>query len=263
MSPHRIVRRPARVLLLPLLLATAVVAVGPACSAGATRPVGSAGSAGPAGPAGPAGSVGSAGATPSAAVPGAGRGARYTASLPRAIGDLPVARERRAGYDRDTFVHWVDADSDGCDTREEVLIEESREDVAVGSGCSLSGGRWFSWYDGATWTETGDVDIDHQVPLAEAWDSGARTWRPATRQRFANDLGDPRSLVAVTDEVNASKGDRDVREWLPARQHCRYLRDQVAVKHRWRLRVDRPEKRAMRALARDCGDRRVTVRLAR
>ncbi|WP_236554352.1 HNH endonuclease family protein [Nocardioides sp. AX2bis] len=209
---------------------------------------------------------------PSAAAPGApapaGRqtgaaGAVYDARLGEAVGDLVVRRERREGYDRDLYTHWVDADGDGCDTRDEVLLAEAVEDPTVGDGCALSGGRWRSPYDGASWTETGDLDIDHLVPLAESWDSGARRWSDARRERFANDLGDRRALVAVTDEVNASKGDQDVREWRPDLRPCRYVRDWVAVKLRWRLSVDRREVRALRGLAGDCGDPRVRVTRAR
>ena len=74
-----------------------------------------------------------------------------------------------------------------------------------------------------TWTSSSDVDIDHLVPLKEAWDSGAERWGAATRERYANDLGDPRTLVAVTDNVNQSKGDQDVADWLPEFNHCRYV----------------------------------------
>ncbi len=212
---------------------------------------------------------------PSAAAPGpsvrtdrsvqASRGAQaaYVARLGEAVGDLAVRREVREGYDRELFDHWVDADGDGCDTRDEVLVAEAVEAPAVGEGCALTGGRWRSWYDGARWTDPADLDVDHLVPLAESWDSGARRWGEATRQRFANDLGDRRSLVAVTDEVNASKGDQDVREWLPELRTCRYVRNWVAVKLRWRLTVDRREVRALRTLAEGCGDRRVRVTRAR
>lgn len=68
------------------------------------------------------------------------------------------------------------------------------------------------------------------VPLAEAWDSGGKRWNAKTRERYANDLGDRRALVAVTDNVNQSKGDRDIAEWLPERSHCRYLREWTVVK---------------------------------
>src|SRR5688572_1956650 len=74
------------------------------------------------------------------------------------IADLPVAAENRTGYNRDLFQHWIDADSDGCNTRYEVLIAESTTTPSVGSGCTLTGGRWYSYYDGATWTAPADVD---------------------------------------------------------------------------------------------------------
>ena len=120
-----------------------------------------------------------------------------------------------------------------------------------------------SYYDRVSWTNAADVDIDHMVPLAEAWDSGARSWTTATRQAYANDLGDSRSLVGVTDNVNQAKGDQDVAEWLPQYDRCRYLRECVAVKHRWRLTVDSAEKSAMKSLAATCTNSTITVTLAR
>ncbi len=197
------------------------------------------------------------------AVPSAAFADSYSAPLQTAITDLPVATEVRTGYNRDLFKHWTDADGDGCSTRNEVLIAEADDPVTVGSGCSLSGGRWFSYYDRVSWTDTGRVDIDHMVPLAEAWDSGARTWTSAVREAFANDLGDSRSLVGVTDSVNAAKGDQDPRTWMPAYDKCRYLREFVAVKHRWRLTVDSGEKSALTSLASGCTNTTITVTLAR
>ncbi len=101
------------------------------------------------------------------------------------------------------------------------------------------------------------------VPLAEAWDSGARRWRPTVRSQFANDLRDRRSLVAVTDNVNQSKSDGDPADWLPDHGRCRYVREWVAVKHRWGLRVDRAEKRVLRDLASSCDNTRIRLRIAR
>lgn len=185
--------------------------------------------------------------------------ASYSASLGAAIDHLDVATERRDGYERDEFVHWVDADDDACDARDEVLIAEADDAPSVGSGCTLSGGRWYSYYDGVSHTRPSDLDVDHLVPLAEAWDSGAYRWTAARRQSYANDLGDRRTLVGVTDSVNQAKGDQDVAEWLPERQRCRYLREFVAVKVRWSLAVDRTEKAAMKELAGDCDDTTITV----
>jgi hypothetical protein len=177
------------------------------------------------------------------------------------IADLPVASEVRTGYNRDLFPHWIDADGDGCNTRYEVLIAEAVTAPSVGSGCSLSGGRWYSYYDGAYWTAPADLDIDHVVALAEAWDSGARNWTTAQRQSYANDLGDGRALVAVTDNVNQSKSDQDPAEWLPpvTSVRCRYVTEWAAVKTRWALTVDSAEKSALTSVANGCGNVTVTV----
>ncbi|KQW49114.1 hypothetical protein ASC77_10465 [Nocardioides sp. Root1257] len=192
-------------------------------------------------------------------VPSAAHAATYSAPLSQAVASLPVASEVRTGYDRDLFTLWTDADGDGCNTRNEVLIAEAEEAPSVGSGCALTGGRWFSYYDGVSQYAPADLDIDHMVPLAEAWDSGARSWSSAKRTSYANDLGDYRTLVAVTDSVNQTKSDQDPAEWLPAQQQCRYLREWVAVKHRWALSVDSAEKSALTSLAAGCSDVTITV----
>jgi Protein of unknown function (DUF1524) len=176
-----------------------------------------------------------------------------------AIRHLPVAQETRAGYDRDKFHHWIDADGDCQDTRDEVLAAESL--VAV-SGCDIQEGKWFSYYDHATTTDSTSFDIDHLVALAEAWDSGAKKWSAATRERYANDLGDGRALVAVSASANRSKGDRDPAEWLPEYGKCRYLRAWVAVKIRWSLKVDRGERAALQSLGSECQNVRLTVQRA-
>ena len=196
-------------------------------------------------------------------VPVAAFAETYAAPLDEAIADLRVRSEVRSGYSRDLFPHWIDADGDGCSTRDEVLIAEADDPVTVGDGCDLSGGRWFSYYDRVSWTDSGRIDIDHLVPLAEAWDSGARRWRTRTRRAYANDLGDRRSLVGVTDSVNQSKADRDPHEWMPEHGTCRYVREWVVVKHRWRLSVNRAERNALSSLASDCRNRTIRVTLAR
>lgn len=70
------------------------------------------------------------------------------------------------GYSRDEFPHWIE--SGGCNTRETVLKRDGTN-VATDSACRSTSGRWFSPYDGATWTAVSDVDIDHMVPLANSW----------------------------------------------------------------------------------------------
>jgi hypothetical protein len=180
---------------------------------------------------------------------------RISVRLREAIRRLPVRGETRAGYERDKFADWVDADGNCLDTRDEVLRAESTT-ATTGGDCDVTGGRWVSYYDNAVWRSDDDVDIDHLVALAEAWDSGAKRWNARTRDSYANDLGDGRTLLAVTDNVNQSKGDQDVAEWLPPRRavHCRYVRTYVAVKIRWSLRVDRLEKRVLTGEARSCSN---------
>lgn len=171
---------------------------------------------------------------------------------------LVVAGESTAGYDRALFEHWVDEDGDGCDTRQEVLIAESQVDPVIGEGCAVISGRWFSWYDGQTWTDPADVDIDHVVALAEAWQSGAHAWTAVQRRAFANDMVIGASLEAVTDDVNAGKGASDPAEWLPsvATARCDYAIYWVSVKYRWNLAVDADEKQTLDdLLAGDCGAR--------
>jgi len=191
----------------------------------------------------------------------ASAGDERTIRLRAAVREVTIGPETRAGYERDKFRDWYDADGDCRDTRDEVLAKESR--VSVGSACDVTTGRWYSYYDGRTWTSDDDVDIDHLVALAEAWDSGARGWTAGSRDRYANDLRDRRTLVAVTDSVNQSKGDQDIAEWLPELDRCRYLREWVAVKLRWQLRADRNERRQLKTLADGCANQRLTIHNAR
>jgi proprotein convertase P-domain-containing protein/uncharacterized protein DUF1524 len=207
------------------------------------------------------GAVMIAAATTVVAVSGPAQAATISQPLRTMVANLPVAAENRTGYDRDLFHLWIDADGDGCNTRYEVLIAEATKAPTVGSGCSLSGGSWTSYYDGATWTDPADLDIDHMVPLAEAWDSGARTWTAAQREAYANDLGDARPLVAVTDNVNQSKSDADPAEWMPSLSsvYCRYITEWTAVKTRWGLTVDSAEKSSLTSYASACTNSTVTV----
>lgn len=167
---------------------------------------------------------------------------------------LRLEPEQQDGYDRDFFRHWIDVDRNGCDTRREVLIAESTTPVVVGSGCSITGGTWFSVYDGVTTTNASSFDIDHLVPLKEAWNSGAHSWNPAAREAFANDLSLDVSLIAVSASSNRSKSDGDPADWLPPRSsyHCTYVSSWIAVKRAWNLSVDQREYDALAAVLAGC-----------
>ncbi|MEU6812197.1 HNH endonuclease family protein [Streptomyces sp. NPDC046831] len=167
------------------------------------------------------------------------------------LASLTVTAENRTGYDRDLFPHWITV-SGTCNTRETVLKRDG-SGVVTDSSCAATSGSWYSPYDGATWTAAADLDIDHLVPLAEAWDSGAGKWTTAQRQAFANDLTRPQ-LIAVTDDVNQAKGDQDPSTWVPSRTAylCTYVRAWVQVKYYYGLSVDSAEKSALQGYLASC-----------
>ncbi|TDC89595.1 HNH endonuclease [Actinomadura sp. 7K507] len=165
---------------------------------------------------------------------------------------LTVAPEGAgSGYDRDKFPHWITI-AGACNTRETVLKRDGI-DVKTSAACAPVSGTWRSPYDGATWTAASDLDIDHMVPLAEAWRSGAASWTTSRRRAFANDLSSSQ-LWAVTDNLNQAKGDKDPAEWTPplASFRCLYSRSWIDVKYRYRLTIDTAEKRALTRLLGTC-----------
>ncbi|WP_437109649.1 HNH endonuclease family protein [Streptomyces sp. enrichment culture] len=111
----------------------------------------------------------------------------------------------------------------------------------------------------------GGLDIDHLVPLAGAWDSGASAWTPAERETYANDLGDERSLIAVSARSNRSKAGQDPAQWLLpyAPYHCQYLTDWIATKMRRQLTVDTAERDTFTQATADCPNAPVKVTFAR
>jgi hypothetical protein len=166
-----------------------------------------------------------------------------------------VEPERPRGYDREAWPHWLDKDSDCQDARQEVLVAESLERVGLsGNGCRVASGLWRDAYTGETTHEPTRLDVDHMVPLAEAYRSGGRDWSEARRAAFANDLEDGRTLIAVSASANRAKGDQGPEEWLPplAAYRCQYVADWVAVKVRWSLSMDERERVTVGNLLRDC-----------
>ena len=113
--------------------------------------------------------------------------------------------------------------------------------------CRVMSGRWFDPYTDQTFTDPGDLEIDHMVPLAEAHRSGGDEWPPEQRLNYANDLFHVDTLIAVSTSANRSKGDRDPALWMPPNEgyHCEYVRKWVLVKATWGLRMDGTEQKAV------------------
>jgi hypothetical protein len=154
------------------------------------------------------------------------------------------------GYSREKFPHWRSTGKN-CDVRDSVLKRDGSK-VKL-SGCNVVAGTWKSVYDDKTLTSPTQVDIDHVVPLANAWRSGAASWTTAKREDFANDLDDPQ-LVAVSAGSNRSKGDQDPSTWKPPATDnwCHYAESWIAVKTHWKLTVTTAEKSALSDMLEKC-----------
>ncbi|WP_430781251.1 HNH endonuclease family protein [Actinoplanes sp. G11-F43] len=167
------------------------------------------------------------------------------------LGGLTVAAEgKMTGYSREKFPHWRSAGSN-CDVRDTVL-ERDGDQVKL-DGCNVVAGTWDSFYDDKVIDSPTKVDIDHMVPLAAAWRSGAAKWTNEERGDFANDLDRPQ-LFAVSASSNRSKGDQDPSTWKPPAQAswCVYAQDWIEVKSHWKLTVTDKEKAALEEMLRTC-----------
>jgi hypothetical protein len=159
---------------------------------------------------------------------------------------------RRAAFGED----WIDADNDCQNTRAEVLVQETAVAVTFNSnGCTVNTGSWIDPWSGFISTSAADFQIDHTVPLADAWRSGASQWDDAKRLRFANDLADPDALNALRGTINTSKSDKSPDQWQPPLRSawCRYATAWARIKSTWQLTVTAPELSALETMAAECG----------
>lgn len=178
--------------------------------------------------------------------------------LPRSLHMPPVATPHTGApkYDRPAWQHWIDEDGDCQDTRQEVLIAESRVPVifAGDKTCRVTAGQWFDEYTGQTFTNPSDVDIDHLVPLENAHKSGGWDWNADRRRVYANDVAHPEALIAVRDSVNQAKGSDGPEVWRPSRREywCDYAAAWITVKTRWSLTVTALERNALVMMLATC-----------
>ncbi len=175
-----------------------------------------------------------------------------------ALQDLEVAQpDSMSGYSRERFPHWSRASDFGweppqasCDVREAALIRDG-ENVEAGSGCRVTSGTWYDPYTDQTYSDPQDIDIDHVVPLAEAWRSGASSWSDEQRERYAND---PDVLLSVEDNANQQKGDKGPEAWKPPNEEewCDYAQHRIEIKAEYDLSVDEQEKEALEQMLGTC-----------
>jgi len=177
------------------------------------------------------------------------------------LATLPVkGRAPKTGYSREQFgPAWADVDHSGCDQRNETLargmtnltFKPETHDCVVLTG-TLADPYTGTTIDFRRGQDTSSaVQIDHRVPLANAWVTGAQQWDIGKREQFAND---PLNLVAVDGPTNASKGDGDAATWLPPNKayRCEYVAAQVDVKAKYGLWVTQAEHDAIARILDRC-----------
>ena len=155
----------------------------------------------------------------------------------------------RTSYDRGLYDHWIDADNDCQDTRQEVLITQGEAIRLDAQGCRVVSGIWEGPYTGQRFTDPSDLHVDHIVPLAEAHKSGAAKWSAARRRTFSNDHD---NLLAVEAGENMSKGASDPAEWLPELGRCLYVDRWTRIKARYELSTDVREREVIARVRAQC-----------
>ncbi|MFI7634391.1 HNH endonuclease family protein [Nonomuraea sp. NPDC049400] len=169
-------------------------------------------------------------------------------------------RAPKTGFDRDKFgPAWSDVDHNGCDTRNDILKRDLVDEKfkAGTHDCIVLSGTLHDPYSGKTINfrrgqdTSADVQIDHLIPLSDAWQKGAQQWSADKRKQFAND---PLNLLAVDGPLNGQKSDSDAATWLPPRKayRCAYIARQIEVKAKYAVWVTSAEKDAMETILADC-----------
>lgn len=172
--------------------------------------------------------------------------AACTPQIPSSAQSDPVSSD---DYDRADWGNWKQQGG-GCDTRE-LLLKQAGQNVVTDRTCKVVSGSWYSQYDGVTLSVSSKVQIDHIVPVKEAWRSGGASWPDDKKNQFYNDLD---NLIAVSSTSNQSKSDDDPAEWLPPRKEfdCTYIKRYDSVKKKWGLAEDPREHQAIANVLAHC-----------
>ncbi|WP_324645260.1 HNH endonuclease family protein [Pseudarthrobacter sp. LT1] len=174
---------------------------------------------------------------------------------------MPVkGRAPKTGYTRDEFgPAWADTDHNGCDTRNDILARDlTGETLKPGTkNCVVASGTLADKYTGTTINfvrgqdTSSDIQIDHIVPLSDAWQKGAQQLSADQRKELAND---PLNLMAADGPTISAKGDKDAATWLPPNKafRCEYVERQTAVKTKYNLWVTQAEHDAIAGILNNC-----------
>ncbi len=159
-------------------------------------------------------------------------------------------------YDRGEWSHWSDDDGDCQDARQEALIAESETPVqyTTDDRCRVASGSWEGPHTGEVFTNPGDLDVDHMVPLANAHRSGGWAWSKDKKRQYANDLSYDGHLIAVKVSANRAKGSSGPEDWKPPEHAywCRYALDWITIKNAWDLTATEAEADALEKMLGTC-----------
>ncbi len=154
------------------------------------------------------------------------------------------------------FGTWIRDPKDGTclNTRGTVLVRDSLTSVSYSSnGCTVAMGQWIDPYSGRTYSRSSDIQVDHFVPLKNAFISGASDWNAKRRCLYANFLGNEFHLLAVAGSENQRKSDRSPEGYMPPNSayKCQYLAQWMKVKMIWQLNFSPSEKESIVSLVQE------------
>ncbi len=154
---------------------------------------------------------------------------------------LPAIKYNRQKH----FGGWIKPVKGQCmNTRALVLTRDSHGPVDSNNNCSVISGDWDDPYTDMSYYKASEIQIDHVVPLKNAYMTGAHNWDNLKRCLYANFLGNKFHLLPVSGHENERKGDRSPREYIPPNKQytCQYLRNWLEIKYVWKLSLTPLEK---------------------
>lgn len=160
----------------------------------------------------------------------------------KSVGDLKLVVQKddsMYGYTRDAFgpgLSTLVAGDRGTTPRDRILIRDGKNVQIVGT--KIVGGHWVCPYSGLRMTHPNQIEIDHIVPLSEAWRSGAQGWPPDKLWAFGRIEA---NLVAVSKAINREKSGNDISSWLPKYNTAEYVANWIQIKSHFGLTMDESE----------------------
>jgi hypothetical protein len=151
---------------------------------------------------------------------------------------------------KDQFGAWIKDRTDGTcmDTRGKVLVRDSSSTVTYRpNGCTVDSGDWDDPYSGKHFVWASDIQIDHFVPLKNAYMTGGFEWDQKKRCLYANYMGNEFHLLSVSGRENLRKSDSTPNQYMPPNRSyaCVYLKQWLQIKLVWSLRITPKEAAAI------------------